>query len=85
MRGPGRGTTRRCGNVGGGVVLLEWVWQCWRRCGLAGVGVAVLEWVWQCRSGCGLVGGSMSLWGWALRLLCSRSAQYGREPSFSCL
>jgi hypothetical protein len=25
----------------------------------------------------GLVGGSVSLWGWALRSLCSGSAQYG--------
>jgi len=27
---------RRCGLVGVGVVLLEWVWSCWSGCGLAG-------------------------------------------------
>jgi hypothetical protein len=28
-------TTRRCGLVGVGVALLEWVWPCWSGCGLA--------------------------------------------------
>jgi hypothetical protein len=34
---------RRCGLVGVGVALLEWVWPCWSGCGLVGVGVALLE------------------------------------------
>jgi hypothetical protein len=37
---------RRCGLVGGGVVLLEEVWPCWRRCGLVG---GVCHWVWALR------------------------------------
>jgi hypothetical protein len=49
--GPGSGTTRRCGLVGVGVALLEWVWPCWSGCGLVRVGVALLEEVCHCRGG----------------------------------
>jgi len=45
--GPGSGTSRRCGYVGVGVAMLEWVWPCWSGCGL--VGVDVLLWVWALR------------------------------------
>jgi hypothetical protein len=33
----------RCGPIGVGVALLEWVWPCWSRCGLVAVSVALLE------------------------------------------
>jgi len=39
--GPGSGTIWRCGLVGVGVALLEWVWPCWSGCGLVGVGVSL--------------------------------------------
>jgi hypothetical protein len=39
MLSPGSGTIRRCGLVGVGVALLEWVWPWWSGCGLDGVGV----------------------------------------------
>ena len=38
----------RCGLVGVGVALLEWVWSCWSGCGLVGVGVVLLEEVCHC-------------------------------------
>jgi hypothetical protein len=41
MLGPGSDTIRRCGLAGGGVVLLEEVWSCWRRCGLVGGSVSL--------------------------------------------
>jgi len=40
--GPGSGTIRRCGPVGVGVALLEWVWPCWSRCVTVGVGFKTL-------------------------------------------
>jgi hypothetical protein len=51
MIGPGSGTIRRCGLVGMGVALLEWVWPCWNGCGLVGVDVALLELLYHCWSG----------------------------------
>jgi hypothetical protein len=45
MLGPGSGTIRSCGPVGGGVGLLEEVWPCWSRCGLVGVDVSFRAWV----------------------------------------
>ena len=56
MLSPGSGTIRRCGLVGVGVTLLEWVWPCWSGCGLVEVGVALLEWVWPCCNRCVTVG-----------------------------
>ena len=51
MLDPGSGTIRRCGLVGMGVALLEWVWPCWNGCGLVGVDVALLELLYHCWSG----------------------------------
>jgi hypothetical protein len=47
----GSGSIRRCGLVGGGVALSEWVGPCWSGCGLVGVGVALLEVVCYCGDG----------------------------------
>jgi len=74
MLSPWSGTIRRCGLVGVGVALLEWVWPCWSKCGLAGVGVVLLEQVWPCWS--------VSLWEWALR---HSSYLPGSQPSPVCL
>ena len=41
MCGSGNGTIRRCGLVGVGVALLEWVWPCWRKCVTVGAGFEV--------------------------------------------
>jgi len=38
------GAVRRCGPVGVGVALLEWVWPCWSGCGPVGVGTSLWAW-----------------------------------------
>jgi hypothetical protein len=43
MLSPGSDIIRKCGPVGVGVALLEYVWPCWGRCGLVGVGRALLK------------------------------------------
>ena len=34
-------TIRRCGLVGVGMALLEWIWHYWSRCGLVGGSVSL--------------------------------------------
>jgi hypothetical protein len=48
MLGPGSGTVRRCGLVGVGVALVEWVWPWWSGCALDGVDASL--WVWAIRT-----------------------------------